>query len=350
MSAVGSGTSFSIERVALDSVPWARLEAHDDHTVFQRRPWLAFLAQTQGGEPIALRATKSGEEESWVFGVLVRRFGVKIFGSSFPGWSTPYIGICGVKGQARSALAEEVLRFAHRRLGCLHAELSDPLLVGETQYQAPLTAGAFATLHTDLQRTEDEILGDWHKESKRVVRKSAERGVQIEVATDHEQFIDEYYAQLLDVFEKQSLLPPFPKSRALSLVKHLAPHHHVLLLRATHPDIGCIGTTITVGAGRWAELWGTASHRDAQRLLPNEPMLWRSIVEWRARGVQTFDWGGFAEYKARKYGGRPVDVPWLRAPRWEALNSLRDFAQRIYWKKNKLQARLRRAPAAAPGE
>lgn len=331
-----------IIRCQLDDVPWGDLEERNDHTVFQRRSWLASLAESQRATPIALRIG-NGPEPAWCFGLVIRRFGVRIFGSPFPGWGTPYIGISTLHDGERINIANSVLQYAISELGCLHAELADPLLDAKGAFSPRIFKGAFKTLWTDLTREKELILADFHKESRRVVRKSAERRVVIHQAEDPDAFALEYYAQLSDVFEKQGLVPPFSLERVRLLIQHLAPSGQVLLLQATHAERGCIGTTISVGAGRYAALWGTASYRRHQDLLPNEAMLWNTLLHWKARGAATFDWGGYAEYKARKYGGRPVDITWLRLSRFRALHHAREMAKRAYWRLNRIRATLRPA-------
>jgi hypothetical protein len=70
---------------------------------------------------------------------------------------------------------------------------------------------------------------------RRAIRKSEKEGVVVE-QTSGVDFADEYYAQLEDVFAKQSLRPMYGVSRVRELVRSLEPTGRLLLLRARAPD------------------------------------------------------------------------------------------------------------------
>jgi hypothetical protein len=80
--------------------------------VFQTREWLAFLAQSQRGTPVVIEMRDGGSLAGYFSGVIIRRFGVKILGSSFPGWTTPYIGFNAVADYPRALLLESLVRSA----------------------------------------------------------------------------------------------------------------------------------------------------------------------------------------------------------------------------------------------
>src|SRR5205085_2043438 len=145
------------------------------------------------------------------------------------------------------------------------------------------------------------------------IRKAERVGVTIEEADDLE-FADEYYAQLRDVFAKQSLVPTYGKERVTELIRRLHPTGRLLLLRARSRDGECIATGIFPGMNGSAYFWGGASWREYQILRPNEALMWHAIRHWQARGAVRFDLGGGAEYK-RKYGGAEIVVPEFRFSR-----------------------------------
>ena len=65
----------------------------------------------------------------------------------------------------------------------------------------------FPTFEIDLTRPEDEILAGMKGNCRRSVRKAEKDGVIIEAASDPE-LRGDYYAQLVDVFAKQSRVRP----------------------------------------------------------------------------------------------------------------------------------------------
>jgi hypothetical protein len=161
---------------------------------------------------------------------------------------------------------------------------------------------------------------------RRCIRKAEKIGVTIEEANDLE-FAGEYYAQLKDVFAKQSLAPPYTEERVIELIRHLQPTGRLLLLRARDAEGRCIATGIFPAMNGTMYFWGGASWRAHQILRPNEYLMWYAMRFWKARGIEWCDLGGGAEYK-RKYGVRETPVPFFRASRFRALSHARQLAKK----------------------
>ena len=87
------------------------------------------------------------------------------------------------------------------------------------------------TFEVDLAPEEDAIFANMTSACRRAIRKSEKEGVVVE-QTSGVDFADEYYAQLEDVFAKQSLRPMYGVSRVRELVRSLEPTGRLLLLRA----------------------------------------------------------------------------------------------------------------------
>ena len=182
---------------------------------------------------------------------------------------------------------------------------------------------------------------------RRALRKGEKVGVTVEQATGTA-FADEYYAQLVDVFARQSLVPTYGVERVRALIRCLEPTGHLLLLRARV-------------AGRAADRDGHLPRRSTARRTsgaaracastrstrPNEAIFWRAIRYWRERGISYLDLGGGGEYK-RKYGPREVRVPHLRASRFPGLSALRGLARFATEQGNALRGRRRRRQDVPP--
>ena len=82
------------------------------------------------------------------------------------------------------------------------------------------------------------------------------------------------------------------------------------------------------GAHGLASYWGGASRTAAQRLLPNEALLWQAITRWKERGARAFDFGGGGAFK-EKFGGTPIEVAWARHTRPAALRHGRRLAAAV---------------------
>jgi hypothetical protein len=191
---------------------------------------------------------------------------------------------------------------------------------------------------TDLTRSEDRLFADMEGACRRCIRKAEKGGVTIEEAFD-DAFADEYYAQLIEVFAKQGLVPTYGIERVRALLGSLTRSEQVLLLRARDPDGRCIATGIYPGMNRVAQFWGNASHRDGQQWRPNEALNWFAIKTWKSRGAEVFDWGGGGTYKA-KYGCTPVRTPRFSESKYAVLAHLRDAAQLLFLGRQKLLGAL----------
>jgi hypothetical protein len=325
-------------RLDLAAADWSALDQFEDRTVFQTREWLDFVADTQNASPVVAEVLDGSSRVGYFTGLVISRMGIRVLGSSFPGWTTPYMGFNLVPGVSRKEALRALEVFAFRDLHCLHLEVSDRGFVPEDGKQLGFVQDAYRSYETDLTRPEGELFNHMTSACRRCIRKAEKSGVRIEETRD-DAFAQEYYEQLKDVFAKQTLVPTYDLARVQSLVRHLAPTGRLLLLRALDPDGRCIGTGIYPGMNKVAQFWGNASFRHSQHLRPNELLHWYAMRYWKRQGVAVFDWGGGGEYK-EKYGGKPISVPWFRKPRYAFLGTMRKEAKRVFDLKQRLMGRL----------
>lgn len=332
-----------LARLALAQVDWPLLDRLEDRTVFQTREWIHFISECQNATPLVAEICQGGTRVGYFTGLVIRRMGIPILGSSFPGWTTPYIGFNLAKEVPRSEALQALEVFAFKNLKCLHLEVSDRSFRPEDGKKLGFDVDAYRSYETDLTQSEEGIFNQMSSACRRCIRKAEKGGVRVEEAHD-ESFAEEYYEQLKDVFAKQSLVPTYDLHRVKSLIRNLLPTGHLLLLRALDPKGQCIGTGIYPGMNRVAEFWGNASFRHSQNLRPNETLHWYAMRYWKARGIEVFDWGGGGEYK-EKYGVKPLAVPWFRKSRYRLIGELRQQGKRIFDLKQRLLGRLQTATA-----
>ena len=320
--------------IDLESADWASLDKFPDRTVFQTREWILFISQTQDATPLLLQLHEGNNIAGYFTGLTFNRFGVKILGSSFPGWTTPYIGFNMVPGASRRDALAALEPFAWDELKCLHIEVSDPNFTVEDGESLGFTCSSYASYRTDLTKSEDELFNAMDSACRRCIRKAEKSGVSIEEAHELD-FADEYYEQLKDVFAKQELVPTYDVKRVRALVKNLEPTGRVLLVRARDAEGKCIATGIFPGFNKIAEFWGNASFRSSQNLRPNELIHWYAMRYWKRRDVEVYDWGGEGTYK-EKYGCVPHQVPWFTKSRYELISKLRGEAKKMFERKQKV--------------
>ena len=327
---------------------WKRLDSFADRTVFQTREWLAFVSNSQNATPVIAELRDGSGVLGYFSGLTFSKFGLKVLGSSFPGWTTPYIGFNLTEGVSRRSALEALVKFAWDELKCLHMEVSDPHFTFEDDEGLGFTAEYYGSYRTDLTKTEEELFSAMDSACRRCIRKAEKSGVKIEEARDLA-FADEYYEQLKDVFAKQGLVPTYSVERVRSLVKNLAPTGNLLLLRVRDGEGKCIATGIYPGFNKIAEFWGNASYRAYQNLRPNEACHWYAMRYWKQRGVAIFDWGGEGTYK-EKYGCAAHRVPWFTKSRYKVVSKLRNEARNIFARKQKFLGWLQGSRANMPAQ
>jgi len=319
-------SQLKFHRVKLAEAP--SLTAFADHTIHQSKEWLQFVSATQKAEPV-IAVVKDGERTVGRFtGLIVRKLGLRILGSPFQGWTTSYMGFNLDRSVPRGEAVLALRDFAFRQLGCVHLEVMDRNLSIEDAERLGFRYQVHGGFEIDLTRSEKELLASMADMARRNIRKAEREGVTLEEATD-QGFADDYYSQLEDVFAKQQLVPTYPKSRVQALMDHLLPTGRLLLVRARSKEGKCIATGIFPGMNDTMYFWGGASYRPDQHLRPNEAIQWFAMRWWKTRGISKYDLGGGSEYK-RKYGGRDIAIPWIRASRYPILEHLRTGAKKLF--------------------
>ena len=321
----------TFERLELDRCDWDEMNSFPDRVLFQTREWLEFVTRSQGAEPVVAALSDGGERIGYFTGLIARRFGVRILGSPLPGSTTNYMGFNLHDGVSRREAAAALPRFAFRSLGCLHLELTDRHLKAGDLAGLNFEHKSWGTSEIDLTPDEEAIFAGMQSRSRGAVRRSVKLGVKIEEAGG-EEYADEYYAQLEDVFAKQGLRPTYGIDRVRELIRCLEPTGHLLLLRAVSAEGESIATGIFPAMNGTAYFWGGASWRSHQNLRPNEALFWNAIRMLKERGIPALDMGGGGDFK-RKFGPAERRIPFVRKSRLPGLMTLRDMAARFYWKR-----------------
>jgi CelD/BcsL family acetyltransferase involved in cellulose biosynthesis len=312
------------ERLAIPLDEWDRvLDEFPDRTLFQSASWLRFLAETVRGE-LVLAALRDGNAECGYFaGMIVSKFGLRILGSPFPGWTTSYMGVMLRSGVSRMDAIAALRQFAFHNLNCVHMEVMDQRIETRSA-NSDYRVRNYKGYEIDLSLSQDRLFANLFPACRRCVRKASRSGIRIQEAHDAA-FASDYYRQLEEVFARQGLRPTYALERVQALIRNLLPTNNLLLLRALDSAGQCIATGIFPAMNDRAYFWGGASWREHQHLRPNEAVMWHAVRYWKNRGMRYFDFSGAGDYK-RKYGAYEISVPWLRVSRYPLLPMLRDGA------------------------
>jgi hypothetical protein len=318
----------TFERIDIGSFQWGEIINNYPHrTIYQTPAWLSFVARTQNAEPV-IAALKDGRQTVGYFtGLIVCKFGFRLLGSPFPGWTTFYMGLCLSPGISRRMAIEALVRFAFEDLRCIHLEIMDRNLTVNELSNLNFEYKIQQSFEIDLTKNEEKLFSNMAKSCQRCIRKAEKNGIIIEEANDLD-FADDYYAQLVDVFSKQSLVPTYGVERVRTLINYIHPTGMILLLRARDPEGHCIATGIFPATNQTMYFWGGASWRKYQILRPNEAIQWYAMRYWKERGMQLYDMGGGGKYK-KKYGGYEIFVPWFHKSKYHSIRHVRNIAQRF---------------------
>src|SRR5438046_7604696 len=88
-------------KIDFKTADWKHLDSFADRTVFQTREWLQFVSESQGATPVLAELRDGGDVLGYFTGLTLSKFGLRVLGSSFPGWTTPYIGFNLKQGVSR---------------------------------------------------------------------------------------------------------------------------------------------------------------------------------------------------------------------------------------------------------
>ncbi len=147
--------------IDFESADWKHLDGFEDRTVFQTREWLRFVSECQKAAPVLAELHDGGEVVGYFTGLTFSRFGVRVLGSSFPGWTTPYMGFNLIKGASRAAALQALESAVWDELKCLHMEVSDPNFEVEDGANLGFQCDSYPSYRTDLTKTEEEIFKAW---------------------------------------------------------------------------------------------------------------------------------------------------------------------------------------------
>ncbi len=318
-------SEFEFQSVPQSELP--ALSSFQDRTLFQTDEWINFIKDSQHAESVSARIVREGEVVGRFRGLVVRKFGLKLLGAPFPGWTTSYMGFNVQEGIDRAKLLEPFRNYAFTDLGCTHFELMDRQIEMSSYRSLRFPFRELNSYEIDLSQSEEKLFAAMSSACRRCIKKAEKCGVHIEVANG-ENFAAEYYSQLRDVFAKQKLTPTYDEARVRTLIQHLENTGNLLLVRALDPLGMCIASGIFPAFNDTMFFWGGASYRDSQNLRPNEAIQWAAMKYWKNRGMTRYDMVGKGEYK-KKYGGKPICVPWARHSSFPFLELLRNGASSL---------------------
>ncbi|MCZ6817322.1 MAG: GNAT family N-acetyltransferase, partial [Planctomycetota bacterium] len=238
-------------------------------------------------------------------GFSVRKGPLSVFGCPLPGWTTPYMGPVVGPGTQTRELYEAIFQTL-RREGFRHAEVRPHTVDVDAVRPIGCLYAPTGTYVATIAVDSEGILASFSKSTRKVIRRGLKGEIEATFATDSS-FVDRYYDQLLEVFEKSGRVPSYTRNRVRALWNHLMPTGRLLATQVMLGD-ACIATRIDICGNGWLHSFGSASYRQWLRHHPNELARYHAMCEAARRRLTQYDLMGRGDYKA-KFNARLVENP-----------------------------------------
>ncbi|MEH7502856.1 GNAT family N-acetyltransferase [Neobacillus drentensis] len=319
---------YEVKEINLDTLRSIETNGDIKQTVFKTKEWLTFLEKNGKGKSVVLQITEGNETLAFFVGMVFKQFGIKIMGSPFEGWATCNMGFCARETVDRLSLIEIVKKYVFNNLKCLYMEIVDVHISCESLKNFKYHNIPQSTYVLNINRPDEELFKSFKSNCQRLIRQFERRGAAISQVKPTIEFANEYYDQLIDVFEKQNLKPNYNRKKVIDLISAFQDNPEGLLcLKVCDPNGKCIATSIFPGLNDTCYFWGGASYREYQNYRPNEYMFWYAIKYWRDRGATAMDMVGLREYK-KKFSPDLVVYPRIIISKYRFLITVRNGAKK----------------------
>jgi len=278
------------------------IEAYHSHCLFHKSAWLRFIEETQGAKTLRFRITEGGRTEGYFVGLTIKKGPLRIMGSPLPGWTTDYMGPVINKGFDLEKFLDALDAKCHE-LKVHHIELCSHVLPPRLMQNKGYEIDNSSTFIVPLTPDKDVMWNKLERRCRQNIRKAMSNNLVVETCDDPA-FADEYYAELVDVFARQRLVPSYSAGRVRSLLEVL--RGSVLSLRIKNGD-KTIATGVFPYDNRSAYIFGAASWRKFQGLYPNELLYWTAMDMFAKKGIPQLDMCGDGSFKP-KFGAKEVPV------------------------------------------
>lgn len=325
--------------VELSQLDLAEYNSFSSQSVFVTPAWLRFVAEDSHASPVLVRITDGQGLVGYFVGMTVRKFGIPILGSPFPGWSTCHMGLLTDRTEEKCEILRQLVPCLYRCTKCVYMEITDRDISEEQAQQAGFKTKTVGTLELSIDMDDAGLMKQMKVDCRNFVRQFERRGARLEIAQPDDTFAQQYYTQLEDVFAKQGLVPTYSLEKVKTLLRCLKDTENLLCLRVISPDERCIATSIFLGNKQKCYFWGGASFRPDQHYRPNEYMIYTAMRYWRDQGCKTFDMVGIRDYK-RKFGSHEAYYAKLTFTRLPLLITARNLASKLYYAMGAVKGKL----------
>lgn len=310
------------------------------NTIFKTRTWLEFLKDDKQVEPVILQINDNNKVVAYFVGLVFTKMGFRILGSPFEGWLTPDMGFIVMEELDFNEALCAVAKYAFKYLRCWYVQITDKAITKEMLSER-IHYYLSDELLLDNTKNIDEVLAGFTKNGRRDVRAAERKEVLVKKVLFDGDFVDKYYSQLIDVFDKQGLRPFYSIEKLYKIVENISQQERILALEAYLPTGECIATLFSFGYGEWAYYMGAASYREYQNHLPNEKLFWEMLKYWNDLKIPYVDLVGYRKYKM-KYSPQVLSVPTIYFERVPGIYFMKNKAKECVKMIRKIKSVIKR--------
>lgn len=318
-----------------------------NHRVTHTLGWVRSLEDAGKGRALLLVFEKRGEIVGCLPGLLVE-FGplLRVFGSPPPGAQTISMGPAfDEKKIAADEMIPPLVRFLERRHKVLQIEIISDKLDRAAMSKSRFRESAQTTYRAPLfPDDEDRAM----QALKKNARRDMKRGIKLGLITrfrDDEEFVDEIYDQITEVFARGGNTVSYGKKRVESFFRRMKEAGSLMSLGVYLPDgETCIATGLFAVRNKELLLWSWTTRTAHRWYSPTELMTWTAMRRAMEMGCESFDLMGLGNggYKA-KFGAEfdTNNLRWVRS-RYRWLTPARDLALKCYHWQQSVRGQLAR--------
>ena len=270
--------------------------------IFTSKVWLDFLQRDKKGTPLVLKVVIN--DKTVYFVSLLFKKGIKMCGSPFEGWNTPYMGFININtltDEEKHLTINKTVKYLKRKKNCWYIQICDWNInldfVKKYKYKYEIKR----TYFKDISCDEGMLLSSFRKDVRKNIKYFSNNRLQLREEEPNNNFVTNYYNQLVDVFGKNGLSPSYSKEKVLLLMNTFSNSTNNILLESVWlpgNDI-CIASGVYFIYKKRLYSFGSASYREYQHLRPNEYVRWHAMRKAKEYGCTEYDLMGFAEYKEK---------------------------------------------------
>ncbi len=308
------------------------IENFENHRVSHTSAWLRSLEKTFNGKLLFLIFERNGEKVAYMPGMIVKIGLLKLFGSPLPGWQTVSMGpVFDEKQVSASELIEPLAAFLERKYGIHHIEITSGDLDAAIMEKSGFRGKPEYTFKMPLfPGEENRVLKGMKSSARRNITRGKELGLRVNFRDD-EEFVDEIYDQIQEVFVRGGNTVPFSKTRVLEYFRNMKEKETLLAISVDLPDWDIsIATGLFTIENKELVLFTWTHRAEHGKYRPTELMTWTAMQKAMEMGCTSFDLAGRGDFKA-KFGAKMNGdkTRWVRS-RYRWLTVARDLTEKVY--------------------